>query len=200
MFKRRNKKDLTDQVRGWFWPNLGWRRWAQYIRHRVVRLPDTPQRIAAGIACGAAVSFTPFIGFHILLAIALAFLLRANVVAAVIGTVIGNPWTFPFIWVLIYELGATLMGLEITGAFSDLIDSSKLLSNPLDALAPVFVPMIVGSIPVAIAVWFGTYWPLNTLINKGQEERSVRIKKRRHLKKTIPNAWAMRKDGKDNAE
>ena len=100
----------------------------QYIRHRVVRLPDTPHRIAAGIACGAAVSFTPFIGFHILLAIALAFVLRVNAVAAVIGTVIGNPWTFPFIWVLIYELGAMLMGLELSAPFAELIDVEA--SNP----------------------------------------------------------------------
>jgi uncharacterized protein len=181
MFKRRYKKDLKDRVRGWFWPKLGWRRWAQYIRHRVVRLPDTPHRIAAGLACGAAVSFTPFIGFHILLAVALGFLVRSNAVAAVIGTIVGNPWTFPFIWVFIYELGGMMMGLDLSVPFSELIDADKLLNNPLAALEPVFTPMIVGSVPVTIAVWFATYLPLRALIDQQQEERSVRIKKQKKI-------------------
>ena len=36
--------------------------------------------------------------FHILLAMLLALLIRGNLIASGIGTVVGNPWTFPLIW------------------------------------------------------------------------------------------------------
>ena len=51
------------------------------------------------------VSFSPFIGFHFLLAILFAYLLRGNLIAALIGTFVGNPFTFPFIWIFIYKVG-----------------------------------------------------------------------------------------------
>ena len=51
-----------------------------------MRLPGTPYDIAAGFACGAAISFTPFIGFHVVLGMVIARLIKANMVAALIGT------------------------------------------------------------------------------------------------------------------
>ena len=48
------------------WPSMGWRRLATYAAFRISRLPNSPRQIATGFALGAAISFTPFIGFHIL--------------------------------------------------------------------------------------------------------------------------------------
>ena len=77
----------------------------QYLTHRVVRIPGSSYSIACGLAFGAAVSFTPFIGLHFLISMGLAWVFRANVIAAAIGTVVGNPWTFPFIWLATYQTG-----------------------------------------------------------------------------------------------
>ena len=44
------------------------------MTHRIKRLPGTPQSIAAGVACGVAASFTPFIGLHFVLAALFAWL------------------------------------------------------------------------------------------------------------------------------
>ena len=98
----------------------------QYYSHRVGRIDDSPYRLAAGLACGVAVSFSPFIGFHVLLAVVIAFVIRANMFAAAIGTIAGNPWTFPFIWALTYKVGALFSGAEHTTSFSDLIDGDLL--------------------------------------------------------------------------
>jgi hypothetical protein len=35
---------------------------------------------------------------HFVLSALLAYIARANIIASAIGTVVGNPWTFPFIW------------------------------------------------------------------------------------------------------
>ena len=60
------------------WPRRGWTRMALYIQHRLGRLPGTPYRIAAGFACGAAISFTPFLGLHFVLAALGALALRTG--------------------------------------------------------------------------------------------------------------------------
>ena len=42
----------------------------------------------------------------------LALLLRASVPAAIIGTFVGNPLSWPFIWVSTYVMGLQIVGLE----------------------------------------------------------------------------------------
>ena len=80
-------------------------RFFYFYKLKLARLPATSYSISAGFACGSMVSFTPLLGFHFLLAIVISFLIRGNVIAALIGTFIGNPLTFPFIWSLIYNIG-----------------------------------------------------------------------------------------------
>ncbi len=89
---------------------MGWRRMGVYLVKRLTRLPGTPHSIAAGFACGTAISFTPFMGLHTVLSVLLSFLVRGNYLAAMAGTLVGNPWTFPFIWVASAKLGHALLG------------------------------------------------------------------------------------------
>jgi hypothetical protein len=67
------------------------------------------------VACGAAISFTPFVGLHVVLGALLALIVRGNLLAVVAGTLVGNPWTFPFIWVASYEVGQYLLGGHAAG-------------------------------------------------------------------------------------
>ncbi len=112
MFARRTRRSALGRMRQAVWPSMGFRRAARYAGHRVARLPDSPGAIAGGVAWGAASSFTPFIGLQFLLALAGAWATRCNLVAAALGTAVGNPWTFPFIWAAIYQTGAFLLGEE----------------------------------------------------------------------------------------
>ena len=75
MFKRREKLSWKKRLSGYLWPQGGWKRYGQFILLKLHRLGGTPRSIAAGFACGAAISFTPFVGFHMILAAATAFLL-----------------------------------------------------------------------------------------------------------------------------
>ena len=100
VFKRRDKPPLRTRIFEALLPRRGWRRGIEYIAHRLRRLPDTPHRIALGFACGVFASFTPFFGIHLIGAIALAWLIRGNLIAAAIGQFVGNPFTLPFIaWI-----------------------------------------------------------------------------------------------------
>lgn len=175
MFKRRNRLSFLQRVSAIFWPRSGWRRSGVYVAHRLRRLPGTPYRIAAGFASGAAVSFTPFIGLHFVLAAGLALLVRGNVIASAIGTMVGNPWTFPFIWLWTYSLGRWVLGSEggLTGLPENL-SFQHLIDHPLDVL----LPMIVGSIPTALVAWFVFFWPLQRTVAGYQAVRRRRLSKR----------------------
>lgn len=115
VFKRRDKPPVFARLREWIYPRRGYRRSIEYLGHRVSRLPDTPHRIALGFAAGVFSSFTPFFGFHLLFGAGLAWVLRSNVVASLIGTLVGNPLTFPFIAALSLTLGRRILGHGVSG-------------------------------------------------------------------------------------
>lgn len=184
MFQRREKQSLWRRARQFFWPSAGWHRSTRYVFHRVARIPGSAYSLAAGFACGAAISFTPFLGLHFILSALLALLIRANVLASAIGTVVGNPWTFPFIWVGVYNVGSWI--LRVDGVSAKEVDFLVVLTESMQAFhrldfaylvetsGPVLWPMLVGGVPVAVLVWFMCYFPLLPMIKKYQAARHHR--------------------------
>lgn len=115
------------------YPRSGWRRALGYVARRILRLPDSPHRIALGFACGIFVCFLPFFGLHVILACILALVLRGNVLAALIGTFFGNPVTFPVIATISFQVGQELLGMDhdeaaivtVLGALREAADTMK---------------------------------------------------------------------------
>ena len=115
VFKRRDRRPVWRIVYETLWPRGGWGRAAQYVRHRLNRLPDPPERIARGIFAGVFTTFTPFYGLHFLVSAVLAIVMRGNVVAALLATFFGNPLTYVPIGIVSMKTGYWLLGLEDTG-------------------------------------------------------------------------------------
>lgn len=168
---RRQPLSPYRRLRGWLWPYIGWRRAGRYLLMRIQRMPGTPHSIAAGFAAGAAVSFTPFLGAHFVMAFALAWLTRGNMLAAALGTLFGNPWTFPLIFAATYELGCFLLGMEPHGlrhlAHLD-------LQMLLERVRHLLWPMIVGSVPLGLLAWLATYLVFIRIVAGLQERRRRR--------------------------
>ena len=112
VFKRRERLSFGLRLRAIIYPPGGWKRAFSYTWHRLRRLPDRPGRIARGVACGVFVCFTPFFGFHFLLAVLLALMVQGNKVAAFLSTFVGNPLTFPLIAAMSIELGEFILRVE----------------------------------------------------------------------------------------
>ena len=146
MFRRRDKLTLAQRVRNFVWPRAGWWRASKYVVYRVRRLPGAPAAIALGFACGAFVSFTPLFGFHYLLAIALAWSLRGSIIASFLGANLG--WFYPFVLVWTFKLGTQIIGASGGRGLPPHVGPGYLLQHPWS----VFLPTMVGSIPVALAV------------------------------------------------
>jgi uncharacterized protein (DUF2062 family) len=84
-------------------------RWLTQLLHT----HDTPHRTAAAYAMGVFFGFSPLLGLHTVLAVALAFLLGLNRVAVVLGVYSNLPWIVPAYYTLATIGGAALLGVQI---------------------------------------------------------------------------------------
>ena len=125
---------------------------------KLIRVKDSKDKLAIGFACGSMVSFSPFIGFHFLLAVIFAYILRGNIVASLIGTFVGNPFTFPFIWIFIYKVGNIFFKNDQN--FSLELTFQSLFNQGYDIL----IPMMIGSLILSIPIWFISYFTVKFLI------------------------------------
>lgn len=134
---------------------MGLRRTTRYWRHRLVRLKDSNYSVAAGLAFGAAISFTPLPGAHIIGALALCFIFRANLIAGVLGTLVGNPWTLMPMWWFSYLVGKwTFIQLgyrvrNMPGHFEWNEFMREVTHDPMRLLAP----WVTGGFIVMILSW-----------------------------------------------
>jgi uncharacterized protein (DUF2062 family) len=113
IFKRRDPKPVLRAVAEFLWPRGGWARAFHYVKHRVRRLPDSPERIARGIWAGVFTTFTPFYGMHFIVAALIARLMRGNMLASLMATFFGNPLTYVPIGLAALKTGHWLLGTEM---------------------------------------------------------------------------------------
>jgi uncharacterized protein (DUF2062 family) len=172
IFKRRVPQTVAARLTGLVAPKKGWRRGFNYIGKRVQRLPDTPHRIALGFACGVFASFTPLFTLHIVVAAAIAYALRANLIAAALGTFFGNPVTFPFIAGSALAIGGWAMGKEKAAERFDLKAVFGDLHGFLDTL---FLPYLVGGIAPGLVAAAGVYWLLRPAVAAYQARRRAKL-------------------------
>lgn len=197
VFKRRDRRGWLIAVAHFLWPRGGWRRATSYVLHRLRRLPDAPERICTGIACGAFVSFLPIFGLHFLAAALVAWLLRGNILAALLGTFWGNPFTFPVIAVSALEIGNWLLGNPGSMGFSEVMGAigratSELTYN-LWAIVTgdnvhwgrlqvfwwrVFLPYTLGGVILGVPASIGVYYFHMPMVRAYQRRRLDKLKAR----------------------
>jgi uncharacterized protein len=200
VFRRRTRRPWLESLREAVYPRRGWGRALEYIGHRVKRLPDSPHRIALGFSCGVLASFTPFFGFHFFLAAGLAWLLRANVVASLIGTAFGNPITFPIIASTSLTLGRRILGYGVsgrdfgrvtdalaegvTGFWRGLLGLVGYGDGGFGRLVPLFTdivwPYFVGGLLPSLICAVASYYLTRPLIGAYQKRRRIRMRNRAH--------------------
>lgn len=170
LFSSRKSNAFFNKIGRTLWPKKGWSRIPKYLGHRIIRMKGQTGGIAMGLAFGVGVSFTPFMGLHLVLAVALSWLFGGHMLAAAIGTMFGNPWTFPLIWALTYYTGAWILGYEFIHFNTDLtIHFFK------QNFWQFFWPMMIGSLPYAFVSWIVTYFISRNVIFRYR--RHIKIKK-----------------------
>ena len=85
------------------------RSWLEQLLHT----HDTPHRTAAAYALGVFLGFSPMLGLHAVLGLALAFVFRLNRVAVILGVYSNLPWLVPAYYTLATVAGAAILGVDV---------------------------------------------------------------------------------------
>jgi uncharacterized protein len=166
ILKRAKSETLLTRIRLIVWPRRSFSRSFAYFGKRIARLRASPESIALGLAAGVFAACTPLLGFHIMIALVIAWAISGNFVAAALGTAFCNPLTFPFIIAGDIKLGALILHKPpvrpLVEAAPETIGNLWSLDHISRLWHPVLKPMLVGSIPIgiicaAISYFIGAY-------------------------------------------
>jgi uncharacterized protein (DUF2062 family) len=139
-------------------------------------LSDTPHAVALGFAIGVFTAVTPFLGTHMVMAALLAWVIGGSVVAALLGTFIGNPLTYPLFWYSTYEVGNLMLGGSSGKEPIDL--SGGIFQSSLEHLWPILTPMSLGSIPVGLLLAGLSYLLVRPMVEAYKNRRLRELKLR----------------------
>jgi hypothetical protein len=176
-----------------------------YFWRRVWRLADSPHTVAIGFAAGSFASFSPYLGGHFIIAFIAAYVVRGSLIAAAVGTAVGNPLTFPLIWFATFNVGNWILGGEsktgtidlhhmvgrvwhefyygIAGVFGvappPSVGPDAGISNAwLEVFWPILKPMTVGGLLLGPIVGVILYFPVRLAVETYQVRRRERLVRR----------------------
>ncbi len=139
---------------------------------KILRLDDPPERIARGAAIGVFMGIFPTFGAGIVLAVAAAFVLRANKAASVIGSFIMNPLTSPFFWTLSAIIGAAMFNEDASMITAAIFNKNG--EGVLWNFGQVSVIFVAGNLVISITFTALSYFIVKKAIighRRRKEER-----------------------------
>lgn len=146
------------------------RRVRRYIYHNVLHADDPPHRLALGAAIGMFVTFTPTVGFQMMINVFLAWLLRANKAIGLPIVWISNPATIVPLYYTCYVLGRVMLNWEPVSE----LWWHQLAQPPAgwwsavafywSRLIEIAAPLWLGSVVIGLLLAYPTYYILYWVI------------------------------------
>ena len=142
----------------------------EYVRRlkdvweKVMNLPDSPRKIAQGVALGAALDFLPMPFISIPISFLIAKLIRVNAAAAVLA-VIFLKWAVPFFFAFNYFIGRILMGEAAPPPYAA---DSFCLTSPaawIDWITHLGYPFLIGAAVNSAVAGVVTYFAVMALLD-----------------------------------
>lgn len=135
----------------------------------LLHLRDSPHRTALAFGAGVFVAFSPFLGLHTIIAVAIAFAFRLNRVAVLAGAWI-NVWALAPCYAFGTFIGAFLLGVDAGDLTA--IDWGQGMDALGSTLKTLFWPIIVGN----TLLGFAAAAPAYVLCRKFLDARAHRSK------------------------
>ena len=157
--------------------------WLEQLLHT----HDTPHRTAAAFALGVFLGFSPFLGLHAVLGLILAFVLRLNRVAVLLGVYSNLPWIVPAYYTVTTIAGARILGVDIQAkVLHEAITTVGLISwrdvgELRRVLAPFFWAYTLGSTLGALLLAGVSYQASLVMIRAHRRRLSQKEPKRAEL-------------------
>src|SRR5688572_12655125 len=155
------------------------------LRHfadQLLHTHDTPRRTAGAFALGVFFGFSPLLGLHTVLGLALAFAMRLNRVAVLIGVYSNLPWILPPYYVMATVVGAAILGVsvppDLAGQLRQVLAAPRLRELWLlgEGLAPLFWSFVLGSTLGSCVLSFVAYHASLTMIEARRRHALHRTK------------------------
>lgn len=157
--------------------------WARSLRSfrygylRIVRIKAPAEAIALGLAIGVFVGCLPLLSLQMVIAVALAFVLRASKIAAALGTWWSNPLNWALIFPLFYMLGKLFVPVEIPAlSMAELrhLEVFELLRRGWQWLLVTTLGASIAGIPLSV----GTYYATLRMVRLYHDRRAARKRDR----------------------
>jgi hypothetical protein len=148
------------------------RKWLEVLLHT----HDSPRRTALAFALGVLIGFSPVLGLHTLIGLLLAFLLRLNRVAVLVGVYANVPWIMAQYYAVMTAAGAWVLGTDLPPGFyrslRDLFARSPVNGDFWRHLAallhPLLWPYVLGSLAGAVVLAAIAYPVARTFVETGR--------------------------------
>ena len=177
------------------------RRYRRSLKRRSLKIlldlmgrEQTPERVAAAVALGVGVGLSPFIGFHFILAIVLAFAFRLNKLDAVLGSLVGNPWTLPPFFAAGYRVGRALLGYSSTRVaplhWQRILHEDFWVAFRGPGFGPRLASFLLGTTLLAAATALVTYMVLRGMLrvyHRKHPRVAERAARRRAISERLPD-------------
>lgn len=184
-----------------------------FVYKHVLHADDSPHRIALGAALAMLVAFSPTVGFQMVIAVALATLLRANKAVCIPIVWISNPVTIVPIYGTCWEIGRLLV-ISPTAAlepnFAEKLANLTMHTNQsiwsrlfetefwsrlLGIMFEFGLELWVGCLAVGAVAAFLTYFAMRWGVTEYRQRRRVRMVWRNIQRARIRKAKRHRRHG-----
>ncbi|MFZ5646398.1 MAG: DUF2062 domain-containing protein [Bacillota bacterium] len=142
---------------------------------KVMDLPDSPRKIAQGVALGTALEFLPMPFISIPVSYLLARLVRVNAAAAVL-TVIFFKWAVPFFFAFNYYIGKILLGSADLYSFENSVSLTG-TEACIEWMRHLGYPFLVGAAINSVLAGVVTYYGVRALLECRRKKRTQRSSK-----------------------
>lgn len=128
----------------------------RYLWWRLIRLRETPEQIARGLALGVFAGFFPLFGLQTIIGVGLATLFRGHKLTAILGTWVSNPLTYMPIYALNFQVGRWLLNCQEDFVLDSVDSISQLTAEGVRFVGPLFLgSAVMGLVGGAIAYFVG---------------------------------------------
>ena len=151
-------------------------RFLKLIYLKLFRIHDTPQKIALGVGIGVFLGIIP--GTGPIAAVFMAFLLRANRAAALLGSLLTNTWLSIVTFLLSIKIGASIMrvdGQDVQRNWVQFLKDFKIITLFKLTTLKIILPVIIGYLVVGFCLGLIVYLVALSIITQIKHENKNRI-------------------------
>ncbi|MCK5878180.1 MAG: DUF2062 domain-containing protein [Holophagae bacterium] len=151
------------------------KKWLESIKTELFNPARTPEMKAFSVALGMFIAFSPFLGFHFIMAFALAALYKSLDKVLLVGfTMVNNWWTMVPIYALGLWVGGVLTGVSgfsVTGIQWEMFKLRNFFNGSAytyigQNLKPILLPFMVGNMVTAIIAAVVSYFLVRFFLKK----------------------------------